>query len=1193
MSLLKLNLDGTENNFPITSYGNQDLKPLLTISPDLTQVELGGNSWKKVDFGRSYTLDASTLLEFEFQSNTKGEIHGIGFDVDNNITGSGTHRFQLFGTEKNGRQNFNNYDSSQGWKPYQIQVGKFFTGDFNSLTLVNDHDISNPTAHSGFRNIKLYQAEVDLTLGETLATADVTSYGTQDLNSFVSFSADRHQIQIEGNGWKKLDLGNAYNITPDTILEFDFQSNAEGDIHSIGFDADNTLTGSHLHRFQLFGTEKSSRQNFRNYDPSQGWKSYQIPVGQFFTGDFQYLTLVNDHDIANPTAESLFQNIKLYEAADEIAPTASLSVEDVTEPGGDRQTFTVTYTDNKGIDISTLDSSDLYVIGPNEFDAETTFVLVDSNNNGTPRTATYQIEAPGGTWNTVDNGTYSVVLRSNHVGDINGNFIPSQTLGTFQVNLANDPPPADTTAPTASLLATHLTSGGGATYTFTVTYTDDVAVDVSSLDSQDIRVTGPNGFDIAATQIEISDSVDGDLRTVTYQIPAPVSIWDTTDNGIYTITLQPNQVTDTSQNAIPGGNLGTFNVNVNNADEVDLFGIFEKSFTDFAAYSNPYAEVTADVTWVRPDGQTLQLPMFWDGGDTWKMRFSPDTEGTWSWSITSNDAGLNGQSGTMSVLPSDNRGSIEPMENHPYHFQYQDGTPFYWFGDTSWRLGKNDQSENLDRESVFHYVDVRASQGFNYVHVNFGGGNNGNANTGGTHWVSNPGGKVNPGYFQEIDTRLEYMNSKGITVGYVLEWAQGWDDYSAADRLRYAEYVAARYSAYNVAFIVSGEYDESLTAQAYREIGQTLDANDPHERMIAIHPNGSVEVFADESWNSFGDYQQIYSSLHQSILTSRDHNKPVVNSEYAYYLRDANGDGVVDKKNSATLEEIRHATWDIVMAGGYFVTGWGTTYFGGQRDPGPFNPDDPKNDVWEDDVQHIRTFFTDLEWWTLEPSDGLVSGPGTEYALAELGQQYVAYTRDGNGVNLSLGNVPVETYHVQRFDPRTGTYTDLSDYTGNGTVALTTPDNQDWIFVLTKSSASPQRVSEDETFVGDASSNVLFGGSGNDTLIGGGGSDRFVYNSPTDGIDTLTDFDGDDLIEISAAGFGGGLVPGVALSKGVDSPTGVWVNGSTPIAPSANFLYNAGTLSFDVDGTGSQAAVAIAVFPEQPTLSALQFAVGL
>ena len=130
--------------------------------------------------------------------------------------------------------------------------------------------------------------------------------------------------------------------------------------------------------------------------------------------------------------------------------------------------------------------------------------------------------------------------------------------------------------------------------------------------------------------------------------------------------------------------------------------------------------------------------------------------------------------------------------------------------------------------------------------------------------------------------------------------------------------------------------------------------------MIAIHPmtaQGSVREFNAAKWMAFGDYQQNYRDLHGRVLESRAANKPVVNSEYGYFLRDQSGDGVPDKDNSTSADAMRHATWDIVMAGGYVVTGFGTTYFGGNRDPGPFDLDARKNDVWEAQLGHLRRVF--------------------------------------------------------------------------------------------------------------------------------------------------------------------------------------------------------------------------------------------
>ena len=50
-------------------------------------------------------------------------------------------------------------------------------------------------------------------------------------------------LQIEGNGWKAIDF--PYTVTEDTVLEFEFRSDAEGEIHGIGFDNDNSLSAEY------------------------------------------------------------------------------------------------------------------------------------------------------------------------------------------------------------------------------------------------------------------------------------------------------------------------------------------------------------------------------------------------------------------------------------------------------------------------------------------------------------------------------------------------------------------------------------------------------------------------------------------------------------------------------------------------------------------------------------------------------------------------------------------------------------------------------------------------------------------------------------------------------------------------------------------------------------------------------------
>lgn len=126
---------------------------------------------------------------------------------------------------------------------------------------------------------------------------------------------------------------------------------------------------------------------------------------------------------------------QLY-SPDAIAPTATASATTLTTGGDDTYTFSITYSDNNAVNISTLDSNDIRVIGPNGFNQLASFVSVDSTSNGSPTIATYSINAPGDIWNATNNGSYTITLEANQVSDINGNFASLATLGSFLVSIA-------------------------------------------------------------------------------------------------------------------------------------------------------------------------------------------------------------------------------------------------------------------------------------------------------------------------------------------------------------------------------------------------------------------------------------------------------------------------------------------------------------------------------------------------------------------------------------------------------------------------------------------------------------------------------------------------------------------------------------------------------------------------------------
>jgi hypothetical protein len=112
-----------------------------------------------------------------------------------------------------------------------------------------------------------------------------------------------------------------------------------------------------------------------------------------------------------------------------------------------------------------------------------------------------------------------------------------------------------------SLPAT-ITVYGGTSYTVAVRYEDDFGIDLTTIDLNDIRVSGP-GYAVPQAPIARSISGSGQIVTVTYTLPAPGGVFDFFDFGQYTVALGANQVADLDMptpHFVAAGPLGTFRV---------------------------------------------------------------------------------------------------------------------------------------------------------------------------------------------------------------------------------------------------------------------------------------------------------------------------------------------------------------------------------------------------------------------------------------------------------------------------------------------------------------------------------------------------------------------------------------------------------------------------------------------------------
>jgi hypothetical protein len=127
---------------------------------------------------------------------------------------------------------------------------------------------------------------------------------------------------------------------------------------------------------------------------------------------------------------------------------------------------------------------------------------------------------------------------------------------------------ADIAAPSASLTSApnvNNNNAGGyvsSPYLFTITYSDDVAIDATTLGDSNVLVSGVKGFTQLATFVSATPAGNGTPIIATYQFSPPGGVTNFGNDDAYTISMQPTQVKDTSAHPVPMGKLGNFTISI-------------------------------------------------------------------------------------------------------------------------------------------------------------------------------------------------------------------------------------------------------------------------------------------------------------------------------------------------------------------------------------------------------------------------------------------------------------------------------------------------------------------------------------------------------------------------------------------------------------------------------------------------------
>ncbi|MDV3309871.1 MAG: DUF4038 domain-containing protein [Cyclobacteriaceae bacterium] len=538
-----------------------------------------------------------------------------------------------------------------------------------------------------------------------------------------------------------------------------------------------------------------------------------------------------------------------------------------------------------------------------------------------------------------------------------------------------------------------------------------------------------------------------------------------------------------------------FITTASHGDTLHPWEVHTLTFTARGTYSNPYTDIPVEnrddllvVTFTgtagEAKGKSITLRGCWNGGKEWVVNFAAPAAGTWAYKTTSSDRGLNGKRGTLKVVAwtdqelQDNATRRGPIRVHQgseragRYFEYADGTPFLWIGDTWWNWTKR----SIRFETFKAMVDNRAEKGFTVGQLFVPGNGWGRESSS----LSEDYSQLDTEHVRHVERMIQYANEKGITV-----WIHGWwsrenlDDTAGPEAVkRWWRYLIHRFGAYNVIWVLAGEYNMynngGFPLSFWKELGQMIHDEDPYHRVISAHNtppfwNGGADapqwstatVLHDEPWLDYNQSQTGHGRYANEMIPlvvadayAVTPPKPIVVTEPWYEFVEGNPTG----------RDVRLGAWGAVMSGAA-----GHSYGGGHvwlasvpESPGGSGP-------WPIEEGFARTtydyegarsmgvmgeFLRSIRWWELSPHPELVSDYPQPFCLARPGDRYVLYLRYGGYVKVNLGESDA-SYSYYWLNPSTGEKTQARTRSGRGYASFMSPgsypaetDVKDWVLVI-------------------------------------------------------------------------------------------------------------------------------------------------
>jgi len=419
------------------------------------------------------------------------------------------------------------------------------------------------------------------------------------------------------------------------------------------------------------------------------------------------------------------------------------------------------------------------------------------------------------------------------------------------------------------------------------------------------------------------------------------------------------------------------------------------------------------------------------------------------------------------------------------HFLVKDdGSPFFYLGDTAWEL-----FHRLKREEADRYLADRAAKRFTVIQAVVLAEMNGlnDPNPYGQKPLSdNDPTKPNEEYFKHIDYVVNKAEELGLFVGMLPTWGNNWNKppgqggiFTPENAATYGEFLGKRYKDKPIIWILGG--DRPVENDTHRAILKAmalgLRKGDGGSHLITFHPpggNGSSTWLHDADWLDFNmrqnghaiDFDGRYDATRADYARTNP-VKPVIDGEPVYEDHPVNFKPK-ELGHSVAADVRRTIYWDLFGGACGHTYGhhsvWQMYAPGRQPINGPLMPwNEAIDQPGAGQMQHARALIESRPVLTRVPDDTVivrsnvptsVPGAGTRRFTAtrdQAGTYAFVYAPVGRPFSVRMDAIKGPKAKAWWFDPRTGKADAIGEFETKGERRFTPPapgELLDWVLVL-------------------------------------------------------------------------------------------------------------------------------------------------